>query len=351
MAMFFRNIIIIHPGGIGDLVHLTPMLKILRQNFPQARIDLFIAYTMWAAEVLKQGGVVDRIFAFSFAKEGLWPKIKFLWQLRQERYDLCLIPSDVNPWRGSVLSLLIGAKTRVGERERDKQWGLFYTHTSFLDRKKHAAESNLDLLRAMGIKVNPPFPLPFSDFDQAAEWADQFLAVNNLKGRLLIGFQPGSGKIAEFKRWPKEYFIELGNKILDSFLEAAILLFGSPRERELCTAIAKGLKREAFVIDHAIRPKIALINRCQVFVAPDSGLAHLAATTSTHLVAIFGPTDSQRWRPLGPRVHPIREVCRYPYNFDTRKGYDRERPHQCLQRITPERVFNEVKKILERNKV
>ena len=41
------------------------------------------------------------------------------------------------------------------------------------------------------------------------------------------------------------------------------------------------------------------------FVGNDSGVSHLAAASGAPGVAIFGPTDPDRWRPLG-RVRIVR---------------------------------------------
>jgi ADP-heptose:LPS heptosyltransferase len=43
----------------------------------------------------------------------------------------------------------------------------------------------------------------------------------------------------------------------------------------------------------------ALARLSRVFVCNDSGVSHLAAATGANGLAIFGPTDPARWRPLG----------------------------------------------------
>ncbi len=47
-------------------------------------------------------------------------------------------------------------------------------------------------------------------------------------------------------------------------------------------------------------PTVAAIARiAAAFVGNDSGVSHLAAAVGASGVAIFGPTDPARWRPLG----------------------------------------------------
>ena len=54
-------------------------------------------------------------------------------------------------------------------------------------------------------------------------------------------------------------------------------------------------------------PTVAAIARLAVaFVGNDSGVSHLAAAVGTPGLAIFGPTDPARWRPLGSRIDILR---------------------------------------------
>jgi ADP-heptose:LPS heptosyltransferase len=41
------------------------------------------------------------------------------------------------------------------------------------------------------------------------------------------------------------------------------------------------------------------------YVGNDSGISHLAGALGRTTLAIFGPTDPDRYRPLGPRVHVL----------------------------------------------
>lgn len=43
----------------------------------------------------------------------------------------------------------------------------------------------------------------------------------------------------------------------------------------------------------------------RVYIGNDSGITHLAAAVGTPVVAVFGPSDPQIWRPLGERVRIV----------------------------------------------
>ncbi len=349
MVCDFHKILIIHPGGIGDLVMFTPALKILRNNFSNAIIDVFIMYTPETGYIFQEGKIVNKIFKFNWPKNNFLNKLKFIYRLRKEKYDLSIIPTGVNPLRGGILSFLIGSKVKVGERRKGKK-SLFYTQSSLLDKDKHVTKNNIDLLKAIGLKIDFPLPPPFLEVgSKEREFANNFLVRNNFENKILIGFHSGGGEEQKFKRWPKENFIELGNKVLNDLENTFILLFGGPKEKRLCLEIKSKLDKNAMVVfGYSLKQVAALIDKCKIFVSSDSGLNHIASTTKTNLISIYGPTNPERTGPFGrERIYILKERCRYPYNPDTSKNYDKERVHSCLKKITADRVFNKIKEILK----
>ena len=337
MTKNLSKILIIHPGGIGDLVMFIPALKILRENFPQAKIDLFIAISLSAGNIFQGHDLVNKIFKFSLAENNLFNKIKFIYKLRKEKYDLSIMPSDVNPFKGGILSFLIGAKLRVGDKLRAGE-ALLYTHKCALDKQKHAIDNNIDLLKTINLKIS--YASLFLNFEKEPS----FLAENNLKDKILIGFHPGAGKIRRYLLWDKDNFVKLGHKILENDKDTCLIIFQGPEERDICAYIKNRIKENVFLAsDLPLRDTAVLINACDIFIASDSGLGHLASTTRTNVISIFGPSPAERFAPVGPRVHVIKEECNHPE--------DENRIHTCLKKITPDLVFNEIKKILKNGKI
>jgi len=343
-----HKILIINPGGVGDLIMFSPALQILKNNFPDSIsiIDIFVSYTTGRTGIFQDSLFVNKIFFFDFQKNNFLSKIKLIHKFRKEKYDLVFVASGVNPLMGSLFAFLTGAKTRAGEYRKAKL--TFYTNQVKLDVDKHKIETNLNLLKALDIKIESPAPLPF--FEMGADdkkFAEEFIQKNSLENKILIGFSIGSGTAQQFKLWPKENFIKLGKKILDGCPDAIILLFGSLGEKDLCLKMQNELEEKAIsVIGKTLCQVAALTDQCRIFVSSDTGLSHIAATTSANLIAIFGPTISERTGPVGPRVHIISEKCRYRYHDIFTKNYDTNKKHECLKKITPEIVFNKVQEII-----
>ena len=47
---------------------------------------------------------------------------------------------------------------------------------------------------------------------------------------------------------------------------------------------------------------LALLSCADIFVGNDSGITHLAATLGLKTIAVFGPTNPEVYRPIGPEV-------------------------------------------------
>lgn len=350
MQKNIHKILIISPGGIGDLIMLTPALQILKNNFSDSAIDVFIGYTPIAGEVLRGSDIISKIFAFDFKKSNLLDKIRFIFKLRKEKYDISVVATGVSPFKGGVISFLIGADNRVGETKNGRK-GFFYTNASIFQASKHVIDANIKLLEVLGIKIKSIPENFFVINNEDKIFAENFIAQNNLKGRLLIGFHPGGGWNQRFRRWPKENFIELGKEIISNLKNSSVLIFGGPGEESLCLEIKNSLSLDAILVTgKKIKQIAALIDRCKIFFAADGGLAHVASATSANLITVYGPNSPIRTGTRGPRVHIIREECKYPFNFETEKGYDADRPHSCLKKITPKIALEKIKEILFSNK-
>ena len=110
---------------------------------------------------------------------------------------------------------------------------------------------------------------------------------------------PGSGiHQAGFKRWPKEKFALLADRLIQEY-SASIILLGGQEEKELAEEIKFLMKNNPFVFTGktTLAQTASLIKKCSLFVSNDSGLLHVATAVNTPTVGIFGPTDPARTGP------------------------------------------------------
>ncbi len=85
-------------------------------------------------------------------------------------------------------------------------------------------------------------------------------------------------------------------------LRPLVLAGVEPDEQRLARQVAEALGERVPIVPTAPTPQAlaALIRRCQLLVANDSGPVHLAAAVDTPVVSIFGPINLDAWRPYPP---------------------------------------------------
>lgn len=284
----YKNILVINLMHIGDLMLVTPVLRTLRTNYPQAKITLLadkklrdlVEFNPHIDDCLliDKKGADDKLSAF----------IKFIFKVRAKNYDL-VINLHRNE-RASTLAAFSGAKKIVGYSKPG--FSLFFTKVMpNLKAVKHQIHSHFDVLReAVGVKtiddgglemVLPP------DADSAAQklWQEKIPA--NAK---VIGFNIGASW--KTKRWLDSYFAECADKFLAEGYHIAF--FGGPMDIELvkaCIAKQKQFDRDR---EHIFTGKVGLgvlaglLRRLSLFITTDSGPMHIAVAMNTPLVTMFG---------------------------------------------------------------
>ena len=177
--------------------------------------------------------------------------------------------------------------------------------------------------------------------DDDRRFAEAFLRAHGCAGAV-IGIQPGTSPAMRWKQWSVDRYRQIVERLLAERRDARIILFGAPNEREMIEEMARGLGARVSVAAGrtTVKQVAALIERCAVLICNDSGLMHTAVAVNTPVVAIYGPTDIRRTRPIGEPHTVIRHAlpcspCFRLEGDDTVKACPH---HDCLMTIEPDEV-------------
>jgi ADP-heptose:LPS heptosyltransferase len=118
-----------------------------------------------------------------------------------------------------------------------------------------------------------------------------------------IVVHPGAGK--EANRWPAEQFLRLVELLRDSGDSARVLLGDAEAERWPASLIGQFEQMAEVHRPQTLLHLLDEIASARAFIGNDSGPGHLAGILGVPTVAVFGPSDPVRWRPLGPRIAVI----------------------------------------------
>jgi ADP-heptose:LPS heptosyltransferase len=114
-----------------------------------------------------------------------------------------------------------------------------------------------------------------------------------------------------FRRWPEESFTELVVGIASASERRRVILSSGPSDRDAAARIGAGARTSLGgaahrVVDFGefdIAELRSLVARSRLFIGGDTGPLHVAATTATPIVGLYGPTLAERsapWR--DPRI-------------------------------------------------
>jgi ADP-heptose:LPS heptosyltransferase len=363
-----QKYLIINPFGIGDVLFTTPLIRAIKDRYP----DSFIGY--WSnervADLLKGTAKIDKIFALSrgdikriYKKSPVSRLIALLiliGQIRKERFDIAFDFSFDS--RYGLWSKLAGIKKRIGLDHKNR--GRFLTDKIELKAysDKHVIEHNIDLLRFIGIEPHIKSPkLSISDKDRTM--ARVILKENGLStADLLIGVAPGGGeswgKDAIYKQWSAEKFGDVAVRVVKE-LNTKVVLLGSLAEKPIAEVVLRKMGQSPLgtvpifpVVDLVgklnVKELAAIISELKLLICNDGGPAHMAAALGVSTVSIFGPVDE---RVYGPYPQNEKHVvvkkdlsCRPCYKDFKFAGCSNNR--RCLEDISAEEVFEKVKSLL-----
>ncbi|HVA41792.1 MAG TPA: glycosyltransferase family 9 protein, partial [Candidatus Binataceae bacterium] len=164
----------------------------------------------------------------------------------------------------------------------------------------HVAVGYLDEIGEHGAPLDAHIEVLAGDIAEARHALAQLGLVDK---RVVLLF-PGSG--SPHKNWPADRFVALASALAPP-LRALVVLGPAEGAIEpvlMPLLVARGI---AWLRDQPLGTIAGLARIADGFVGNDSGVSHLAAAAGAPGVAIFGPTDPDRWRPLG-RVRVVRAL-------------------------------------------
>ena len=350
------KILLIRLRMIGDVVFTTPAVQALRRQFPQARLAYLVEEQ--AAPIVAGSTHLDEVIVIplTFGMRRVVEDLRIGRELRRRAFDV-VIDFHGGP-RGSWLTWLSGAPRRIGYTVAGRSW--MYTEAIGRPRElraRHSVENQWDLIAPLG--VAPPDrvldPVNMAEAPGARQRVEAALSSANVPtdGAVVV-LHVSAGN--PFRRWPLEHFAETAASLVARDPRRYVVLTSGPSEADAADRVGE-LARQALSAE--LRPHVArcgefplpelksLVSRAALYIGGDSGPLHVAATTSTPIVGIYGPTLPARsapWRDPATATESV-EL----HDLSCRPCDQRVCVHgdfRCLARLTPAMVLEAAERAL-----
>ncbi len=343
-----KRILVIKLGALGDVVLISPSLRLLRTRYPKAHIALLVDEKFY--EVAIQFPYVDEVIVYRRGKaRGRFRRyLKVFKKVRAARFDISI--DFQNTRKTHLLAYLAGIPKRLGYGRGLFRSVLTAAQPGFKDPLPPIPHQ-FRVLRALGLGMGScDETLELRPSGVASASAERLLAENGLgtsgEKKLLIGFALSASAKWPSKNWPLENYIQLGRTLIERY-PAQMVLFGTASELSLTEAFSEHFP-EGSVIDlvgkTGIGELLGVIQRMDLLVGPDSAPLHIASAFHVPLIGLFGPTDARRHAPLGEKKVIFQK------SVPCGPCYERECPiktHDCMKLITVDEVLTAAKRFLD----
>ena len=300
------KILLVRLRLIGDVVFTTPAISALRRKFADAQITYLVEAA--AAPVVRHHSGIDELIVVERPRgiARVQYDMALARRLRRDRFDLA-IDFHGGP-RSGFLTWATRATQRIGYDLPGRGW--CYTTrvpwTRSLVPPRHSVLNQWALLEPLGIeppdRARDAVTMPLDP--DAVRRVDERLAASGIdRSARLIVLHVSAGN--PFRRWPAASFASAAAMLAAEDPARRIIITSGPSEHAAAEAVAAEARQlaggaAARIVrtgEFDLAELRALVDRAALYIGGDSGPLHIAATTRTPIVALFGPTLPDRSMP------------------------------------------------------
>lgn len=342
-----KNILIIRPSAIGDIVMASPMVRVLRRHYPDAYIAWLVEPS--SADLLRSNKDIDELIIWDkkewrmlFQKGRFLPLKRriseFSGQLRSQKFDLAIDAQGL--LRSRWLAWLSGAAERIGFASKEP--GRFLM-TGITSRGEHTGIMGSEyqhMMSVLGLDPEGFHPeIALSEEDERS--AHEILGELQTGDRYAV-FAPFTTRPQ--KHWFEDRWAELAELAYEK-LKLQPVLLGGKADFESALQIEKAARVPLSNLTGrtSLAQSAAIIKTAALLVGVDTGLTHMGAAFDCPTVALFGATC--------PYLHTAGQRTTVIYYQMTcspcRRSPVCNGDFTCMKSIETGHVLNEAMKLLE----
>ncbi|MEJ2049933.1 MAG: lipopolysaccharide heptosyltransferase II [Calditrichota bacterium] len=350
MARDINRVLIIRFSSLGDVLLATPLVRLLREKYPNSRIDFVVKLEY--VELVRFNPNLTGVMEFD-TKRG-FPALRNLKKsINERKYDVILDLHHSLRSRYLTFGLAWNPFSRTtvyGIRKNQFIRFLLVKFKINLYRKIYGRiipvwEKYISTAKILGIKKDDGhlefyFPSEMDEklVDKLEKWYNRDYVV----------MAPGAKHFT--KRWPAKYFARLVLEIHRKY-NLPTLFVGSEDDVSVVEEILSEVPGN---VGHSLAGKLSilqtadLVRRAKLAVSNDSGLMHVAAALQKPLIAIFGSTVEELGfypNSINARVLENSGLYCRPCSHIGRDSCP-EKHFRCMREISPDQVMEKIKDIL-----
>ncbi len=345
------RILVIKFRNIGDVLLTTPLIRNLKINYPESKIDVLV--NKGTESMLTLNPDINEIFVYdrSYFKKlpkavRVFKEFKFLRSFKN--YDMVINTTEGD--RGAFIAKFSKAKIKIGYPVKKNRFlkNVFDINLPLSNSFYHTVDRNLDVLRVLKKRIAEKKVKIYWDKKDEEK-------IEALKLGKFVHIHPVS-------RW---LFKCVDDKIMADIIDFVskrgykVVITASPDEKELkkVDSILSLCKSEVINLSGKLSLKevASLANKAKLFIGVDTAIMHMAAAVDTPVVAFFGPSGAFEWGPWDndlfksgyTKKNGIQTMGKHiviQHNWDCvpcgKDGCNGSKISECLMQFDMQKVFN-----------
>lgn len=328
-----NKILINRDGAFGDSIVALPAINIIRQNYPDAQIDLLSKNNKGISfkDLGINKGLINNLYNITKIQ-----RKETLQKLKEQRYDLFIqLPQNIGVYKSIRNILLVRFYLKIPSAFG---WDSGRVKSFMGLQKKYEqipteTRRFLKALKERQLSGNPAYAL-----ENQRPQDNEILSL--ISTSQPIAFLIG-GKLQP-KKWPLNHWKSLSKLIGD---ENNILILGGKDEYEEAEEISLTGNNIFNLCGKLTIPELRyVLEKCSIAISLDTGAMHLCDTTNTKQIVLFSTRDlSNKWFPNNKNSIVLEKVVNCSFCLKTECSNN-----ICMSNILPNEVYSEAKKLLSK---
>jgi len=296
-----KRIVVAKYLGIGSIVQATPMLKGLKDKYPNAQLIFLSLETNKG--LLWRYKFIDDIICVNDTSlvNVITSSVKAVAQLISRRIDL-FIDLEVYSTYGSLMCLFSCAKNRLGFSVQDADFKSFiYTHLLYLNTgfPMRYCYNQIGELAGMDPPRGQSEPLcPELSENDLNNVRKRIATIFNFEHKGIIALNPNASDLRFERRWSRNDFAEIARHFANEGY--AVALVGSPAEKQYVQGIIELLDPDVEKVRNvsgafSLFEFFAFLKQCSLVVTNDSGVMNMTLTMPIPQLLLAGPVDPEQY--------------------------------------------------------
>jgi ADP-heptose:LPS heptosyltransferase len=269
-----KKFCIVQLGRIGDLILTTPLIKALKDTFPDSEVHILAGRNNY--QFIKDYPLVDQVYVY---QKKIIDTFLLFRKLKKEKYDYWIDPKDHYSGESLFFKRLAKPLNSSGFNRKTKQDYTYSVKSAEEQYDMHVIDRYLDAVSFLKIKATVKRPVLFLS-DQSESELLKYL--NNHKIKKYIHINISASKAERY--WPRKKWIELIKKIGS---DSTLIISADPKDKDFAIVLSESGENCFYYQTKSLSDLYSLSNHSEVLISPDTSVIHIASAFNKKIIGLY----------------------------------------------------------------